>query len=704
MMMYVRVGSCVLLLAAAAQAVTTDIRGAQKVTPVEKVVELIKKLQAQIEEEGKAEATAYDKYACFCKEQSDDKRYAIEKSDKKIKKLAAHISELDAEIADLNSDIGALAQRVSELEGNIKEAEAVRAKEHEGYLKEAKDMDDAISALERAIQALKDSKSQLTDAKLDLVQMRALATRVLETVSRVPSLSPSYAQVNAVTELSKLQAPGQATVYEYSSNDIIATLQGLLVEFKNMKKELDENEFALRSASEMKTGNLANEKKFAAKEQAEKAEVSAMKSDQMHQAQEDMDEETKERNADQSFLDVLTEACETKAQEWDGRSKTRAGELAAIAKALEALESGVQQNWSANKKLVGLQVRAQKKMSMVAATSFLQIHSTNAEKQDGVTRRALQLISQKADRLRSRVLSAVLIKAKASEDHFVKVRGLIKDLIARLEADAESEATQKSFCDREMAAALSQRDRAQATLEEITAETARNEAERTQLLEDIDNLQKSIAGLQKALNEATQLRSDERAENEKTLAEAAAGTEAVKFALQVLSEFYEGAAAGLMQYVPPDSDREGKTVGDLAPDTWEGKYSGRQESSKGIIGLLEVILSDFERTIETVTSEEKAAQEQFEQFEKDTNNDISEKQKDKATKEARVADITDELARLKDAAADAQGMLDGSLAELEKLKPMCVEAEETYAERVAKRQQEIEALKQAMEILNNWQA
>jgi len=336
-MMPVRVGACFLLLAAAAQAATTDIRGAQKVTPVEKVVELIKKLQAQIEEEGKAEATAYDKYACFCKEQSDDKRYAIEKSDKKIKKLAAHISELDAEIADLNSDIGGLAQRVSELEGNIKEAEAVRAKEHEGYLKEAKDMDDAISALERAIQALKDSKSQLTDAKLDLVQMRALATRVLETVSRVPSLSPSYAQVNAVTELSKLQAPGQATVYEYSSNDIIATLQGLLVEFKNMKKELDENEFALRSASEMKTGNLANEKKFSAKEQAEKAEVSAMKSDQMHQAQEDMDEETKERNADQSFLDVLTEACETKAQEWDGRSKTRAGELAAIAKAWRRL-------------------------------------------------------------------------------------------------------------------------------------------------------------------------------------------------------------------------------------------------------------------------------------------------------------------------------------------------------------------------------
>jgi len=363
----------------------------------------------------------------------------------------------------------------------------------------------------------------------------------------------------------------------------------------------------------------------------------------------------------------------------------------------------VKQNWSANKQLVGLQVGPNKQGSLMGATSLLQLHGTRTEKQQGATHRALQLIALKADGLKSRLLSAVLIKAKASEDHFVKVRLLIKDLIARLEADAESEANQKSFCDREMASALSSRDKAQASLEELAGETARKESERTALLEDIDSIQHAIAELQKALNEATELRSNERAENETTIAEATAGMEAVKFALQVLSDFYQGAAAGFVQYVPPNSDREGKTVGDLAPEVWEGKYSGKQESSKGIIGLLEVILSDFERTVDTVTNEEKEALEEFGQFELDVNADIEEKQKDKAKKEARVADLTDELVSLKDDAADAQSSLDGALAELEKLKPMCVQAEETYAERVAKRDQEIEALKQAIEILDNWQ-
>merc|ERR1711881_32939 len=106
----------------------------------------------------------------------------------------------------------------------------------------------------------------------------------------------------------------------------------------------------------------------------------------------------------------------------------------------------------------------------------------------------------------------------------------------------------------------------------------------------------------KALKEAEELRAAEKAENEKTIADAEEGLAAVKYALTVLSEFYENA---FLQYVPPNADREGKTVSDLAPEIFNDKYHGNQDASKGIIGLLEIIVSDFERTIETTTKEEK---------------------------------------------------------------------------------------------------
>ena len=79
--------------------------GVSAVTPVEKVTELLVKLAAKIEEEGQAEAVAYDKFACFCKEQADDKLYAITKSDEKIKKLDAKIEALAAEIEVLDKEV-----------------------------------------------------------------------------------------------------------------------------------------------------------------------------------------------------------------------------------------------------------------------------------------------------------------------------------------------------------------------------------------------------------------------------------------------------------------------------------------------------------------------------------------------------------------------------------------------------------------------
>merc|ERR1712154_248664 len=68
-----------------------------------------------------------------------------------------------------------------------------------------------------------------------------------------------------------------------------------------------------------------------------------------------------DKEADESFMRVLQKKCEDTAIEWDKRSVTRSSELTSIAKALEALETGVVPNWGANKKLVGLQKKQMKK-------------------------------------------------------------------------------------------------------------------------------------------------------------------------------------------------------------------------------------------------------------------------------------------------------------------------------------------------------
>merc|ERR1719240_517448 len=143
------------------------------------------------------------------------------------------------------------------------------------------------------------------------------------------------------------------------------------------------------------------------------------------------------------------------------------------------------------------------------------------------------------------------------EDHFVKVRGMIKDLIAKLEADAAAEADQKGWCDEEMEKATTSRDENIGAMEGDLA---------SKLSAEIQELLSEIAELNKGLNEATQLRGKEKMENKKTLADANAGLAVVTKAMKILKDFYDNAFVQTgAHYKPPKGDASGNTVGDLAP-------------------------------------------------------------------------------------------------------------------------------------------
>merc|ERR1719324_2279329 len=259
-------------------------------------------------------------------------------------------------------------------------------------------------------------------------------------------------------------------------------------------------------------------------------------------------------------------------------------------------------------------------------------------------------------------------------------------MITKLEADASAEADQKQWCDEEMEKAMTKRDTNTGNVEGDTAQIAEstaaiNEEEEQTLLEE-------ISALTKGLNEATELRVKEKAENEKTVADSEAGLAGVNKALKILKDFYE---AQLLQtgtaYTPPNADASGKTVGDLAPDSgFSGEFKGNQDAASGILGQLEVIKSDYEST--------------YQSFKTDSESDISEKE---GLVKTRKGEITTEKGTKFDTKEDLDehtGLKEEALAELAELKPACVSTGSSYAERVMRREQEIESLKNAYIILD----
>merc|ERR1719324_701241 len=287
------------------------------------------------------------------------------------------------------------------------------------------------------------------------------------------------------------------------------------------------------------------------------------------------------------------------------------------------------------------------------------------------------------------------------EDHFVKVRGMIKDMITKLEADAAAEGDQKAWCDTEMEKATSSRDENIGAMEGDLAAKTKAESNIAKLEEEIQTLLSEIAELNKSLNEATQLRGKEKAENTKTLADANGGLAGVKKAMKILKDFYDNAFIQMRSaYKPPKGDASGNTVGDLAPDSFSGDFSGNQDAASGIIGQLDVIKSDFEGTIDATKSTEGDAESEFQDYKTETEGDISEKESSVKTKEGEVKSTTGELMDFKDNLKTHTELKAEALEELAKLKPACVDTGSDYAEKVARREQEIESLKNAYVIFD----
>jgi len=129
-------------------------------------------------------------------------------------------------------------------------------------------------------------------------------------------------------------------------------------------------------------------------------------------------------------------------------------------------------------------------------------------------------------------------------------------------------------------------------------------------------------------------------------------------------------------------------------------YKGMQGSNKGVIGMLDVILSDFARLKAETTATEQSAASEYASFMSEST--ASKEQKHKSTKAAELDKDEAEFQKSqtnKDLKATDEELARAS-EYYEYLKPSCNQVHVSWEERVANRKAEIEALKEAYSILD----
>jgi len=282
---------------------------------------------------------------------------------------------------------------------------------------------------------------------------------------------------------------------------------------------------------------------------------------------------------------------------------------------------------------------------------------------------------------------------------------MIKDLIVQLMEQANQEADQNAFCSAELATNKQTRDNKAAKAEELTATAEKLAADLEMLSEDIAELGDGIAEIAKQMAEATEQRVEEKATNTQTIEDATAGQAAIESALKVLRDFYDKAAERMFiqEAKGVDGSTQSETGG--APGLLEehararAPYSGMQSDSGGVLGLLEVCLSDFAR-LETDTSEaEDEAQSAHKKFMAESTQSKEVKETEKAHKEGNRADGEEDLRNTKKELSLTGEELSKALTYYEKLKTDCLDTGLSYDERVRAREAEIQSLQEALKVL-----
>jgi chromosome segregation ATPase len=684
-----------------------------QVTPIEKVIELIKGMKDEVESDGKTEAKAYDEFACFCKDTTGAKSKSIIKGKDEIDLLSADIADKTQEKKDDTNELGERKVKQEELAADLEATNVRCAKEKAEYEAEAADLSKAIQGLKDAIKAMSDSKPA------SFLALRATLSKVLAMADVMNEAFSS--KHKAVLELlQRDRVDPSDPEYKFHSQDIIDLCEKLLGEYKDTKKDLDdEYEKTSKACDEMKKS--LRKKMKANKKAMEALDKNIQKlAKEIAEHREDLVLADQQLKDDELYLKDLTARCEARAHDYDQRSAMRNDELSALVQALEVLSKDVKGRADdVNERALFLQSHNSSAVAKVAApvakpaavavtkaakpvlkaVSLLQEVSENSgfmAKRTGLTleaRRnsALTVLKQEGQRIGSMALMS--LSARAAADPFKKVKGLIQKLIERLLEESAAEATKKGFCDEELGKAESDRDYRFTEANDLSAELEKLEAKKDELEAEIEVLTKDIKEETKALKETTKDRKDEKEANMKTIKTAKEGFEAVNEALLILKSFYKQAAkASFVQASPVDEDTSGPG--------FDGNYKGKQGGAKAIFALLETISSDFDRTLRTTEEEEHAAHREFIDYEQTAKSSIAGKT---TKKELDEQDLKTTKTDIKTKMADMQtavDLLDKALEELEELKPTCMDSGMSYKERVEKREEEMKALGKALCILD----
>jgi len=646
------------------------------VNPVSKIVKLLKDMQTRLTEEAETDETIYEKMTCYCEVTEKEKKASIAAAEATIDESTAAIEENSALSAQLKTEIENLKNEMAKAQDAIDEATGLRESEREEFEAENKELLETIDALDRALEVLGKHQSFL-EVKKQLQRLKRVKSAEMQRVSAL------------------VQQPAGYKSYNSRSGEIFGILSQMKETFEqNHNKTLTEEARAQAMfedlVAEKKHGiEVARERKNTKVMELSEAEVALVN------AKHALKDARETLSADQKFLVDLMEKCAVTEKEYKERKESRQEEIVAIGEALSILTGDEARDL------------------FTGALGFTQLKEKKAVSAS-LAERAVraQLVDElKAAAKKSGSAQIAMLAVSAKLDAFTKVKAAIDEMLVELKKQQQDEFEHKEWCNKELRSNSLTHKKKTYKAEDLTK--ANNVLADTieTLDQEIEGLEMAVAEAKKVIKRASEDREAANKEFQQTVADQNATVQILKKVLVRLQKVYQPDALTTTPTPMPRAMAEAKIAAGTAllqkarqpeginPDG--GFQKGyQQQSSGGVLGLIEMTIADAERLKMESIAAEQDQQAEYNKLVKDTSDEIT-------ADNLSIADKSEAKATAETEKQEVESSLQGTeteIADLEKfateLHASCDFVLDNFNLRQEARAAEMDALENAKAILS----
>lgn len=684
---------------------------ARMMASLDEVITLLGQMITEFNTAATEDKENWENYQKWSDESEAEKNTFINDQNALIMAAQAKESANKQNVQKLVEDLGKLASDIAATEGSLKELMRMRAEERASFEAALADITKTITAVDKATEILEGhySADKATLAEIRTRVQMALSTSGLhistnaeQSVENLASLLQSTVSGRRAPDY--LSVDGAASYGKYESqaggHGVMGMLSDLRAQLETQRQEMvqkeNESQRQFEETKAAKDADLAAARKQVAEKTETQAKCEAIIEGSIataNQASKDIDDAN-------AFLTQLLADRETFTKQFAERTSMRKQEEAATQAALDALQSvsvGAKAGVGAGASFIQLsQSASRNEMDSNAAKKVIHVMTKLIELGKELHSTALVRV---ATELKQKVDSKSTHQQKVDSKNqhqqkgfydasdFGPVMKLLSDLIARLEEEANAETSQHEWCETEKSQGVaSQQERERnihslkGTIESLTTMIA-------QLKTEVTFMESEIVRVTGETKEAKAIRAQEHT----VFVQAKKDHEEVIAALQAAIRAMTGQYGFIQSFVQVNSARQSPF----------GSYASGAGSAGSAMEMLEDLLGRYSEALTGLITDEEAAQKlhdelvaRNDQFLMDTT----------ASKNSKIAERRRSINEL---AADKEDMKTNLLElhdvskYLQDLRPSCDDIRSTYEERKKRREAEIGALKEALQVLSD---